>query len=177
MTWRYLISRFMENVNKQWRNFLALNLDMVPWNSSSGGFTYIWQSKWVGVIAIKTERKLYFFSDILVAVASLDLKVPNYYPCPVLSFFKPFLFPLLYFFCKKFQTQQRNWKWYGAFYTMSCQKRTLLYSNFWWSFLMRYGQGSIKDLSFGGEVPDHFTFLGNCTPTPPLSQHFTLREK
>ena len=42
---------------------------------------------------------------------------------------------------------------------------------------MRYGQGSIKDLSFGGEVPDHFTFLGNCTPTPPLSQLFTLREK
>ena len=45
---------------------------------------------------------------MLVAVASLDLKVPNDYPCPVLSYFKPFLFPLLYFFCKKFQTQQRN---------------------------------------------------------------------
>ena len=22
---------------------------------------------------------------------------------------------------------------------------------------------------------DHFTFLGNCSPTPPLNQHFTLR--
>ena len=24
---------------------------------------------------------------------------------------------------------------------------------------------------------DHCTFLGNCTPTPPLSQHFALSEK
>ena len=23
-------------------------------------------------------------------------------------------------------------------------------------------------------VADHFTFLGNCPPTPPLSQHFAL---
>ena len=26
-------------------------------------------------------------------------------------------------------------------------------------------------------IPDHFMFLGNCPPTPPLSQHFALREK
>ena len=46
-TWKYLISRLMENaVNKKRRNFLRfLNLDMFPWNSSSGGFVYIWQSK------------------------------------------------------------------------------------------------------------------------------------
>ena len=25
--------------------------------------------------------------------------------------------------------------------------------------------------------PDHFTFLGNCPPTPPLNQHFALSEK
>ena len=31
--------------------FLFLNLDMVPWNSSSGGFAYIWQTRWVEVIA------------------------------------------------------------------------------------------------------------------------------
>ena len=26
-------------------------------------------------------------------------------------------------------------------------------------------------------IPDHYTFLGNCPPTPPLSQQFALREK
>ena len=51
---------------------------MVPWNSVSGGFAYIWQSKWLGIIAIKTEKtQIHFFSNVLVAVASLDLKVPN----------------------------------------------------------------------------------------------------
>ena len=29
---------------------------MVPWNSALGGFAYNWQSKWVGIIAIKTEN-------------------------------------------------------------------------------------------------------------------------
>ena len=24
---------------------------------------------------------------------------------------------------------------------------------------------------------DHYTFLGNCLPTPPLSQHFALNDK
>ena len=47
---------------------------MVPWNSDSGGVSYIWQSKWVGIIAIKAEgTQIDFLSDILVAVASLDL--------------------------------------------------------------------------------------------------------
>ena len=47
-------------------------------NSTSGGFAYNWQSKWVGIIAIKTERtEIHFFSDVIVAVASLDLKVPS----------------------------------------------------------------------------------------------------
>ena len=51
---------------------------MVPWNSASGEFAYNWQSKWVGIIAIKTERtQIDFLNDVLVAVASLDLKVPN----------------------------------------------------------------------------------------------------
>ena len=50
---------------------------MVPKNSTPGGFAYIWQSKWVGIIAIKTERtQIHFLSDVLIAVASLDLKVP-----------------------------------------------------------------------------------------------------
>ena len=50
---------------------------MVPKNSTPGGFAYIRQSKRV-MIAIKTERtQIHFLSDVLVAVASLDLKVPN----------------------------------------------------------------------------------------------------
>ena len=57
--------------------FLLLYLDMVPKNSTPGGFAYIWQSKWVGIIAIKTERtQIHFLSDVLVVVVSLDLKVP-----------------------------------------------------------------------------------------------------
>ena len=61
----------------QRRNLISLSeLDMVTWNSASGGFAYIWQSKWVGIIAVKTERtQIHFLSDVLVAVASLDLKV------------------------------------------------------------------------------------------------------
>ena len=50
---------------------------MDPWNSASGGFAYIRQSKWVGIIAIKNEgTEIHFLSDALVVVASLDLKVP-----------------------------------------------------------------------------------------------------
>ena len=58
--------------------FLFLYLDMVPRNSTPGGFANIWQNKWVRIIAIKTERtQIHFLSDILIAVASLDLKVAN----------------------------------------------------------------------------------------------------
>ena len=58
--------------------FLFLYSDMVPRNSTPGGFAYIRQSKWVGIIPIKTERtQTNFLSDILIAVASLDLKVAN----------------------------------------------------------------------------------------------------
>ena len=79
-TWKCLISRVKEDVNKQRRNFISLSelVNMITWNSASGGFAYIWQSKWVGIIAVKTKRtEIPFLSDILFAVASLDLKVPN----------------------------------------------------------------------------------------------------
>ena len=47
----------MEDVSKQQQNFsLFLNLDMVPRNSTPGGFAYTWQSNWVGIFAIKTKR-------------------------------------------------------------------------------------------------------------------------
>ena len=56
---------------------VQMNLDMMPWNSASGRFAYMWQRKWVGITAIKTQKtQIHFFSDLLVAVASLDLKVP-----------------------------------------------------------------------------------------------------
>ena len=61
----------MEYVNK-----LFLNLDLVHKNSTQGGFAYIRQSKWVGISA--TERtQIHFLDDVLVAVASSDLTVPN----------------------------------------------------------------------------------------------------
>ena len=51
---------------------------MVRKNSIPGGFAYIWQSKWVGIIAIKTERtQIHFLRDVLIAVVSLNLKVLN----------------------------------------------------------------------------------------------------
>ena len=52
---------------------------MVPRNTTPGGFAYICQSKWVTIIAIKTERtQIHFLSDVLIAVVSLDLEVPIY---------------------------------------------------------------------------------------------------
>ena len=55
--------------------FLFLSLNMVPWNSALGRFAYNWQSKWVGIIAIRTERKqIHFLGDVIVAVASLDVR-------------------------------------------------------------------------------------------------------
>ena len=65
----------MENVNKQRRNLsFFLNLDVVPWDSTSGGFAYIWENKWMGIVAIKTGRtKILFLSDNLVALSSLNL--------------------------------------------------------------------------------------------------------
>ena len=37
----------------------------------------MWESKYVGIIVIKTGTQIHFLSDVLVAVASLDLEVPN----------------------------------------------------------------------------------------------------
>ena len=73
------ISRFKEDVNKQRRNFLSLSeLEYGHLTVRSGGFTHIWQSKWAGIIAVKTKRtQIHLLSDVPVAVESLDLKVPN----------------------------------------------------------------------------------------------------
>ena len=51
---------------------------MVSCNSIPGGFAYVCQSKWLGIIAIKIEStQINFSSVVFVAVASLDLNVPN----------------------------------------------------------------------------------------------------
>ena len=58
-----------ERKQRKRKQFLFLNLDMVPRNSTPVGFAYIWQSKWVGMIAMKNERtQIHFLSDVLVAV-------------------------------------------------------------------------------------------------------------
>ena len=78
-TWKCLILRFAGDIKSDSEiQFLFYYLDMVPRNSTPGGFANIWQRKWVGIIAIKTERtQIHFLSDILITVASLDLKVAN----------------------------------------------------------------------------------------------------
>ena len=67
----------MEDVIKQRRNFISLfELGYGPLKFSFRSVRL--QSKWVGIIAIKTQRtQIHFLSDVLVAVASLDLKVPT----------------------------------------------------------------------------------------------------
>ena len=73
-TWKCLISRLMENINKQW-NFISLSECRYGLlKLALGGFAYNWKSKWVGINAIKTERmRIDFLSDILVAITLLDL--------------------------------------------------------------------------------------------------------
>ena len=67
----------MEDVNKQRRNFISVSeLEFGPLKFSFR--RVLLQSTWVRIIAIKTERtQIYFLSDVLVAVASLDLKAPD----------------------------------------------------------------------------------------------------
>ena len=67
---------YREKKKQATTKILILNLDMVSKNSFPGGFAYIWQNKWVGIIPIKTERtQIHFLSVVLVAIASLNLKV------------------------------------------------------------------------------------------------------
>ena len=77
----------MEDVNKPRRNYISLpELGYCPfWNSTSGGFAHIWQSKWVGIIAIKTVgKKIHCLSDVfaatLRAVVSLGRRLHSVRP-------------------------------------------------------------------------------------------------
>ena len=68
----------MEDVNKQRRNFVSVSQPGYgPLKFSFGKIRLHLTSKWVGIITIKTERtQIHFLSDVFVAVASLDLKLP-----------------------------------------------------------------------------------------------------
>ena len=79
-TWKCLISRFVEDANKQRQNFfLFLNLDMVERNSAPEESVCIWQSKRVGIITIETEKtQINFSSDVFEAVRHRGIsKLPN----------------------------------------------------------------------------------------------------
>ena len=70
--WKCLISRFLKDVNKQWQNLLSLyELGYrVDRNSAPGEFACIWQSKWLGIITIETEKMWVHSScDVFVVVS------------------------------------------------------------------------------------------------------------
>ena len=68
-TFLYISFPFLHDYDMKMPNFAfyggrkqpTTSLNLVPWNSASGGFAYTWQNKWVGIIAIKTERTQFFF--------------------------------------------------------------------------------------------------------------------
>ena len=69
----------MEDVNKRRRNFISLSeLEYSHLKFSFRRVRIHLTRKWVGIITIKTEgTQIHFLSDVLLAVGSLDLKVPN----------------------------------------------------------------------------------------------------
>ena len=63
---------------------LFQNLDMVLRNSALREFTYIWQSLWLGVIAMTIEKaRIHLFSDVFRPSPSSDLKVPKVPKVPI----------------------------------------------------------------------------------------------
>ena len=71
--WKYLIIIFMfcEGRKQAMTKFiLFMNLDMVDRNSAPEEFACIWQSKWVGIITIETEKMWVHSScDVFVVVS------------------------------------------------------------------------------------------------------------
>ena len=79
-------------------SLLNLNLFFLE---TPGRFLHIWQSKWVRIFAIKTERtQIHFWSDVFAAVSSSDRKVPSESEEHAVSIFlKSNCLPLLSLFC------------------------------------------------------------------------------
>ena len=55
-TWKCLISRFMEDVNKRRQIFLSLNFSAVPKKSTPRKFAHFWHFKRIGINAEKFEK-------------------------------------------------------------------------------------------------------------------------
>ena len=69
----------MEDINKRQGNFLSLSkLEWVPKKSTPGKFTYIRHFQWIGINAIKFEKRCHFKSDDFAVVAVVDDKTPYY---------------------------------------------------------------------------------------------------
>ena len=99
-----------------------LNLDMAPRNSIPGGFAYIRQSKWVGIIAIKTERtQIHFLSDILVAFSSLRGSLSNKDGDGYENV--------------TYKAKSRCFKLYRTYYSISFNSSNAL--NFFWSWILK----------------------------------------
>ena len=67
--------------------FLFLNLNMILRNSAQKEFACIWQSKWVGVIAIEIKKKphkiIHFLSDVFVARRLRGILTPCLFLGPI----------------------------------------------------------------------------------------------
>ena len=78
-TWKCLISRFMEDINKR-KLFLFHNLSVVPKKSAPGKFDYIWHFQGTGISVIQFEKtRIHLKSDFFAAVAVVDAEAP-YWP-------------------------------------------------------------------------------------------------
>ena len=73
LSWKCLIPRSMVDVNKPRRNFPSpSDLEYGYWEFNSGELAYIWQRKWVELIAMKTERtSIHFLSNVFAPAVIL----------------------------------------------------------------------------------------------------------
>ena len=74
----------------------------------------------------------------------------------------------------------RSWQWHANVIEFLRLLPTSHFAgNRWSDTKCRLFSQAIKRPSFGGcfFFSDQFRFVGNCPPTPPLSQHFALHEK
>ena len=79
-TWKRLISRLKENLNKRrrWFSFFFLNLSEVPKKSTPGKFTYIWHFQRIGINATKCGNTGFILKEtVSLPSPSSMLKLPN----------------------------------------------------------------------------------------------------
>ena len=122
------------------------------------GLPTIWESKWVGIIVIKTEKtQIHFLSDVLVTIASLDLKVPN---VASLAFLNNYIFLSSFFMCCKLL-----WSLI-IIADVSIQKYTDLYFNLYVQIYKHGAQvGDICKSSTVKVLPRTFSDICSCPYT------------